>query len=48
MKKDNKVLNMQMPKNLYEKLKALAEKKNISLASLVKIITTEYLEKEGK
>ena len=47
MKKDIKVLNMQMPKELYDKLKALAERKNISLASLVKIITTEYLEKVG-
>ena len=48
MKKDIKVLNMQMPKELYDKLKALAKRKNISLASLVKIIATEYLEKVEK
>lgn len=46
MKKDRKVLNMQMPKNLYDCLKAIAESKNISLASLIKIITTDYIEKE--
>ena len=45
MKDNIRILNMQMPKELYDKLKALAAKKNISLASLVKIITTEYLEK---
>lgn len=48
MKKDIRVLNMQMPKELHDKLKALAKKKNISLSSLVKIITTEYIEKEDK
>ena len=48
MKKDISVLNMQMPKELYDKLKVLAKKKNISLSSLVKIITTEYIEKEDK
>lgn len=48
MIKDNiKRLNMQMPKELYEQLQALAKKKNISLASLVKLISTEYLEKQN-
>lgn len=47
MKKDIKILNMQMPKELYDKLKALAERKCISLASLIKIIATEYIEKAG-
>jgi predicted DNA-binding protein len=46
MKDNIKVLNMQMPKELYEQLKELAKKKNISLASLVKLIATEYLEKQ--
>jgi predicted HicB family RNase H-like nuclease len=46
MKDNIKVLNMQMPKELHEQLQALAKKKNISLASLVKLITTEYLEKQ--
>ena len=46
MKDTIKVLNMQMPKDLYEKLQAMAKRKNISLASLVKFIATEYLEKE--
>ena len=46
MRNDIKILNMQMPKELYEQLQELAKKKNISLASLVKLITTEYLEKQ--
>lgn len=45
MKKDIRTLNMQMPKHLYDQLKAIAEKKCISLASLIKIIATEYIEK---
>jgi predicted HicB family RNase H-like nuclease len=48
MRNDIKILNMQMPKELYEQLQELAKKKNISLASLVKLITTEYLEKLEK
>lgn len=47
MKKDIKILNMQMPQELYDKLKVLAERKCISLASLIKIIATEYIEKAG-
>ena len=46
MRNDIKILNMQMPKELYEQLQELAKRKNISLASLVKLITTEYLEKQ--
>jgi len=48
MKDNIKILNMQMPKSLYDKLKDEALRKNISLASLVKLITTEYFEKGGK
>lgn len=38
-------LNIKIPKELYDKLKKEAEKKNISLASLVRIICSEYFEK---
>lgn len=41
---NDKKLNMKMPSKLYESLKDEAEKKNISLASLVRMICTEYLE----
>lgn len=39
-------LNIKIPKELYDKLKKEAEKKNISLASLVRIICSEYFEKQ--
>ena len=42
---NDKALNLKMPADLYDKLKALAEKKCISLASLVRMICVEYLEK---
>lgn len=38
-------LNIKIPKELYDKLKKEAEKKNISLASLVRMICSEYFEK---
>lgn len=38
------VLNIKMSKELYQKLKEEAEKKNISLASLVRLICSEYFE----
>ena len=40
---NNKVLNMRLPEKLYEELKKVAEEKNISLASLIRLICTEYL-----
>lgn len=42
---NDKVLNMKLPTKLYEALKAEAHKKNISLAALVRLVLTEYLEK---
>lgn len=38
-------LNIKIPKELYDKLKNEAAKKNISLASLVRLICSEYFEK---
>ncbi len=38
-------LNIKIPKELYDRLKQEAEKKNISLASLVRLICSEYLNK---
>lgn len=38
-------LNIKIPKELYERLKKEAEKKNISLASLIRLICSEYLDK---
>ncbi len=38
-------LNIKIPKDMYDKLKKEAEKKNISLASMVRIIVSEYFEK---
>lgn len=45
---NDKALNIKIPSDLYEKLKKEAEKKNISLASLVRLICSEYFEKSGK
>lgn len=42
---NNKALNIKMPEDLYDALKAEAEKKNISLASLIRLICSEYLDK---
>ncbi len=38
-------LNIKIPKELYDKLKKEAESKNISLASLVRMICSEYFNK---
>lgn len=38
-------LNIKIPKELYDKLKKEAQKKNISLASLVRMICSEYFNK---
>jgi len=35
-----------MPSELYDKLKKAAKEKNISLAALIRMICTEYLDKE--
>lgn len=42
---NDRTLNIKMPSELYEKLKKDAEKKNISLASLVRLICSEYFNK---
>lgn len=42
---NDKVLNMSMPSELYEKLQEEAKSKNISLAALVRMICSEYLNK---
>lgn len=41
---NDKTLNIKIPSKLYEQLKKEAEKKNISLASLVRIICSEYFD----
>lgn len=42
---NDKVLNIKMPTELYERLKTEAKKKNISLAAIVRLICSEYFEK---
>ncbi len=42
---NDKTLNIKIPSKLYENLKKEAERKNISLASLVRMICSEYFEK---
>lgn len=41
---NDRALNIKIPSELYEKLKKEAERKNISLASLVRMICSEYFE----
>lgn len=41
---NDKALNIKIPSALYEKLKAEAERKNISLAAMVRVICSEYFE----
>lgn len=41
---NDKALNIKIPSTLYEQLKKEAEKKNISLASLVRLICSEYFD----
>lgn len=45
---NEKVLNMKLPKDLYEQIKRISESKNISMASLVRMAMTEYCDKENK
>lgn len=42
---NDKALNIKIPSELYNRLKEEAEKKNISLAALVRLICSEYFEK---
>lgn len=41
---NDKSLNIKIPTELHKKLKDEAKKKNISLAALVRMICSEYLE----
>ncbi len=41
---NDKALNIKIPAELYNQLKEEAAKKNISLASLVRLICSEYFE----
>lgn len=45
---NDKALNIKIPSELYKQLKKEAEKKNISLASLIRLICSEYLEESKK
>lgn len=45
---NDKALNLKIPEELYNRLKKKAADKNISLASLVRMLCSEYLEKEQK
>ena len=43
---NDKAVNIKIPSALYEALKKEASKKNISLASLVRMICSEYFDKK--
>lgn len=43
---NDRVLNIKIPSGLYEKLKTEAARKSISLASIVRLICSEYFEKK--
>lgn len=45
---NDRALNIKIPSELYEKLKHEAAKKNISLASIVRLICSEYFEKKAE
>ena len=42
---EKRTLNMQMPTKLYQRIQKKAKQKNISMAALINLICTEYLEK---
>ncbi|MFR8229260.1 MAG: hypothetical protein ACLVAH_04865 [Anaeromassilibacillus sp.] len=44
---NDKALNIKIPSELYNALKQEAEKKNISLAALVRLICSEYLRQKN-
>jgi predicted DNA-binding protein len=41
---NDRAMNIKMPSELYEKLQEEAKRKNISLASLVRMICSEYFD----
>jgi len=48
MKKNDTALNILMPGKLYANVKNAADKRNISLAALVRMALTEWLEDKGE
>lgn len=42
----NKVLNLLINIELYEQVKEIAERKGLSVASIVRLILSEFVEKE--
>lgn len=42
------VRSINIPDDMYAKLKNLADKKSISVAAIIKIACSEYIEKEQK
>lgn len=45
---NDKSLNIKIPENLHNDLTNMAKSKNISMASLVRIVLTEYIENEKR
>lgn len=45
---NDKALNIKIPSELYERLKEEAKRKNISLASVVRLICSEYFEEKNR
>lgn len=42
------IRSLNIPDKLYERLKAMAEKKGITVSALIKLICSEYLDREEK
>ena len=40
------IYNIRVPDNLYSDLKEAAKQKNITVAALIKLLCSEYIEKE--
>ena len=43
---NDKAMNIKIPSDLYDRLKEEANRKNISLASLIRLICSEYLDEK--
>ncbi len=44
----NRALNIQIPADLYQKIKNEAEDKSVSMAAMVRLICIEYFERKGE
>lgn len=44
---NDRTLNIKLPDKLYQELKQSAERKNISLASLVRMVCSEWIEQNS-